>query len=304
MVQVDLSPLTHSGLSDTYVQDLVDMTITAKEKLWIFKQFAPDISETLKQPDFWLDICKNSPINSSNDYLNLNINPERRTGYNGSHVWHAIYEEMRRNLGHQGEMDLEERMLYKLISGLHASVTIHVALQYHKPPDSSEVWMPNAEHFQRHFGGHPERLENLHFAFAVLLRAVHRASNVFRNHSFQTWDDEEDLVAMGLVHRLLDAIEESRPGARVSQAFDESLLFREGDDVNAPEQALKKDKFKHVFHNISELTDCITCQVCALKYVFPRCPASEPKWQCVQDARVHCMQSMCGKVIFVVRGPC
>lgn len=44
------------------------------------------------QPDFWEDMCAAIYTNSS-EYVNLRRNPERHTGYNGSAVWAAIYEE-------------------------------------------------------------------------------------------------------------------------------------------------------------------------------------------------------------------
>lgn len=43
-------------------------------------------------PTFWLDMCSNIATNVS-EYVNLQLNPERWTGYNGSHVWDAIYQE-------------------------------------------------------------------------------------------------------------------------------------------------------------------------------------------------------------------
>jgi ERO1-like protein alpha len=252
------------------LQDLVDKTISLKEKLWIARQkeCASEGQQEEHEPEFWLDICRNIPVNESEGYLNLNKNPERRTGYNGSHVWKAIYEDnLHGKLGSFKEMDYEERVLYKLVSGLHASVTIHVALQYHKPFEGNESetqqeWAPEAKHFRMHFAQHPERLKNLHFAFAVLLRAVHRAAPYFRNYSFETGDDEEDKMATELVHQILNTsfVADQAASKRVSEAFDEESLFRD-DDEDADVQAARKEKFKSVFHNISELTDCITCQV-------------------------------------------
>ena len=69
-------------------------------------------------PTFWLDMCSNIPTNAS-DYVNLQLNSESYTGYNGSHVWAAIYQEncLSRTGGHEENICLEERVLYRLLSG-------------------------------------------------------------------------------------------------------------------------------------------------------------------------------------------
>ena len=66
-------------------------------------------------PTFWLDMCAAIPTNAS-DYVNLQLNPERYTGYNGSHVWAAIYEEncLLRTAGQEHGTCYEERVLLRL----------------------------------------------------------------------------------------------------------------------------------------------------------------------------------------------
>ena len=48
---------------------------------------------------------------------------------------------------------------------------------------------------------------------------------------------------------------------QVFEAFDESLMFREGDEVGL---ATLKSQWKGVFQNISNVMDCISCQKCKL----------------------------------------
>ena len=43
-------------------------------------------------PTFWMDMCHKFAPEEQTEYVNLQLNPERWTGYNGSHVWRAIYE--------------------------------------------------------------------------------------------------------------------------------------------------------------------------------------------------------------------
>lgn len=127
-------------------QDEADKTITSREEESL--QVHKPCNDT-SLPEFWLDMCHNIPTNAS-DYLNLNLNPERWTGYNGSHVWKAIYEEnCFEKLGEFDDMCYEERVLYRLLSGLHASTNIHISLEYFPPSKSAgrKNWEPNPERF-------------------------------------------------------------------------------------------------------------------------------------------------------------
>ena len=135
-------------------------------------------------PEFWLDLC---PTTESEDvkgkdieYVDLTENLEQFTGYNGSRLWAAIYEEncfsRQKATGREpilGEMCYEERVLYRLLSGMHSAINIHISLKYFPPRKGKRTnWEPNPNRFIELFHHHPERLKNLHFAFVVLLRAL------------------------------------------------------------------------------------------------------------------------------------
>ncbi|GJP74028.1 hypothetical protein CLOP_g4679 [Closterium sp. NIES-67] len=71
---------------------------------------------------------------ASQVYVNLALNPERYTGYGGDsarRIWQAIYQE---SCFQDGSKDTctERRVFYRLISGLHQSISVHVA--------ASQIW--------------------------------------------------------------------------------------------------------------------------------------------------------------------
>ena len=68
-----------------------DTTISSGEAAYL-DGGSSDSCDDEKKPTFWTDMCSQIPTNAT-DYLNLQRNPERWTGYNGSHVWAAIYNE-------------------------------------------------------------------------------------------------------------------------------------------------------------------------------------------------------------------
>ena len=73
-------------------------------------------------------------------------NPEQYTGYNGTRLWDAIYHEncfgRQREGGRDsvmGEMCYEERVLYRLFSGMHSAINIQIALNYFPPRKGSNI---------------------------------------------------------------------------------------------------------------------------------------------------------------------
>ncbi|XP_032169374.1 ERO1-like protein beta isoform X8 [Mustela erminea] len=154
-------------------------------------------------------------------YVDLLLNPERYTGYKGSsawRVWNSIYEEncfkprsVYRPLNplapSRGEDDvfclfvfkgesfytwleglcLEKRVFYKLISGLHASINLHLCANYLLEETwGKPSWGPNMKEFKRRFdpvetkGEGPRRLKNLYFLYLIELRALSKEE--FRLH--------------------------------------------------------------------------------------------------------------------------
>ena len=85
-----------------------------------------DCSDPAK-PNFFLDLC--DPLVESTKHakwVDLQDNPERWTGYNGSKIWAAIHDE-NCILDTDNDMCYEERVLRKLLSGVHASISLHIA---------------------------------------------------------------------------------------------------------------------------------------------------------------------------------
>ena len=107
------------------------------------------------------------------EYIDLSLNIERYTGYTGAsaqQVWSAIYNEncfflpdskvyynLRQKRLNADKMCLEGRTFYRLISGLHSSISIHLCAQYFFPTigggysGSDGRWGPNLEEFKHRF---------------------------------------------------------------------------------------------------------------------------------------------------------
>nr|XP_029718852.1 ero1-like protein [Aedes albopictus]XP_029718866.1 ero1-like protein [Aedes albopictus] len=220
------------------------------------------------------------------EYVDLLLNPERYTGYRGEsarRIWSSIYLEncfqshsIRRKNPYaamipyhdmtQNEVCLEHRVFYRMISGLHSSINIHLCGNYLLSEKSSMgfvsptgVWGANMEEFERRFSPQTTDnegqhwLRNLYFAYLVELRALAKAAPYLRNEEYFTGRDKEDREVRVAVKDLLNVIE-SFPSH-----FNESVMFSGGTS-----SVKVKNEFREKFMNISKIMDCVGCDKCRL----------------------------------------
>lgn len=178
-------------------------------------------------------------------------------------------------------MCLEERVVYRLLSGMHASISLHIC---HGWPvgvggdssraadqwsvDGASRFEPNLTEFERRFsnettGGHGTGwLRNLYFSYATVLRAVLRAKPLWEKYPFNAAPVESPsspaaAACRDNVQRLLQAAATACP-ADGGGVFDESRLFRGGDAANVQREL--RAHFRHV----SEIMNCVGCLKCRL----------------------------------------
>lgn len=157
------------------------------------------------------------------------------------------------------DMCIEKRVFYRLVSGMHASISIHLSGDY--LDRSTGQWGPNATEFCRRFspattGGHgPLWLRNLYFAYVVVLRAVIKARPVWDSYDFYPGDAAGTARLRDLVLRLVDAAVSLCPST-----FDEHTMFAGG----AREARTQLREFRAHFRNISRIMDCVDCDKCRL----------------------------------------
>ncbi|KAG1737692.1 hypothetical protein EDB19DRAFT_1717337 [Suillus lakei] len=228
------------------------------------------------------------------EYVDLTLVPERYTGYSGPsahRVWKSIYEEncfglselnllttrspaqvtlpdtltdvLREPINGEdadGEC-LEKRVYYKIISGLHASISTHICLEYLN--QTTGEMGPNLECFVTRVASHPERLQYIYFNTVLLLRAVSRIGPYLRDYDYCSMtkptphdhvlpeDIQEEAKTLATLGKVIDIAE------HVGK-FDEQVLFR-GENAN-----ILKEEFKVHFRNVSRIMDCVGCDKCRL----------------------------------------
>lgn len=86
------------------------------------------------------------------------------------------------------------------MSGLQSSISTHIARNYLHP---NGQWGINDPLYWRAVGSHPDRLNNMYFAFLFLLRSVVRAQDTLRAYPYDTGHAYDDQAVVELLDRLL-----------------------------------------------------------------------------------------------------
>nr|XP_033341972.1 ero1-like protein [Megalopta genalis] len=240
-------------------------------------------SENYKDFELWKqydDAQDNFCVKESSpgEYVNLLLNPERYTGYKGPsahRIWRSIYMEncfRPENSPHFyvqsskiNGMCLEKRVFYRVISGLHASINIHLSAKYLLSSKDTLVivpsgqWGHNLEEFQRRFspettgGEGPNWLRNLYFIYLLELRALAKAAPYLEREEYYTGNKAQDKDTRLAINDILSVVK-SFP-----EHFNESVMFAGG-----AEAQLLKEQFRQHFRNISRIMDCVGCDKCKL----------------------------------------
>ncbi|EPX70856.1 ER oxidoreductin Ero1b [Schizosaccharomyces octosporus yFS286] len=216
-------------------------------------------------------------------YVSLLDNPERFTGYGAPHatrIWEMIYNECLPDtfeptvdfptLFTQGSlapssisqeqvlkerMELwthEQRVFYRVLSGMHTSISTHLCYNYLN--QSTGVWGPNINCFKEKVLSHPERIENLYFAYSLLLRAMDKLNGHLDALTFCHDSALQDTEVRHKVRDLVDTVNQ------YPRYFDESVLFSGEPELSS---AMKKE-FREHFRTVSALMDCVGCERCRL----------------------------------------
>lgn len=222
----------------------------------------------------------NEDENTNFHFVDLLRNPEHYTGYRreagASHVWHEVHayntfhsaapsgeggnEETEASLE---AMPVEHRLFYKVVSGMHTSVSSHIAANYlldHR----ANLWGIDLDQYDRRVARWPERLHNLYFAYLLVLHAVDIAGDYVLHHydlSTPLHPEEDELVVAHLGQLLATR-------AAWPLSFDQEHAFASASSADHAERDAERNAllatFRGKLYNISRIMDCVGCQRCRL----------------------------------------
>ena len=136
---------------------------------------------------------------------------------------------------------------------MHTSVSTHICADYLN--QTTGTWGPNLACYKERLAPHPERISNLYFDYALLLRAVTKLKTYLKNYTFCSGDAAQDSATKRKILHLAHTAAEQPP------FFDEGTMFQ---DPDAGYTAELKEDFRNRFRNVSRLMDCVGCDKCRL----------------------------------------
>ena len=145
---------------------------------------------------------------------------------------------------------LEQRAFYRIISGMHTTISVHICWDYFN--QTTGEWVHNLQCYKERLHDHPERISNIYFNYALVTRAVAKLRKHFEHYTFCSGDPDQDFETKQKVLALTDRV------VAAPHTFDETAMFQD------PNMLDLKDDFKHRFRNVSRLMDCIGCDKCRL----------------------------------------
>lgn len=148
---------------------------------------------------------------------------------------------------------IEQRLFYRILSGMHSSVSAHLC--YESLNQSTGKWSPNRECFMSRVGRYPERLNNLFFNYAVVSRAVAKLRNYIGDLVFVSDDPAADKIIRRQMFRLTEL---AAPEGNTRGLFNEKVVFA------SPEGRALKDEFRTRVKNVNALMSCVGCDRCRL----------------------------------------
>ncbi|KAI4838360.1 endoplasmic reticulum oxidoreductin [Plasmodium brasilianum] len=224
-----------------------------------------DLKKTFTESKLYKDILGiYAPSNEGFiSYVDLVFNSPSFTDYEGKNIWNMIYKE---NCFQHSENECKEmNSFYKIISGMQSNIAVLSSEYYYLKNDFvfGEMYKDNSikndyfkninydyniTFFKEKIALHPDRIENLYFTFAILLRALCRLKSLFRQCKCNSGFEENDKEAIKLLNDLL----EQGYHSCLSEEFLEPIFPTHGKEI------LSK------FMNITNILDCVPCVKCRL----------------------------------------
>lgn len=148
---------------------------------------------------------------------------------------------------------IEQRLFYRLLSGLHASISTHLCYNWWNA--TSEQWEAVLPDWLERVGWFDDRVNNMFFDYTLVSRAVLKLVDGFDKElvfssSYKPMDEE--------VRTALESIAAVLRKSPLANAIDEHTLFQ------SPETDRLKTEFRQRVRNTNALMSCVGCERCRL----------------------------------------
>ncbi|GMM52510.1 ER oxidoreductin [Starmerella bacillaris] len=148
---------------------------------------------------------------------------------------------------------IEQRLFYRLLSGLHASISTHLCYNWWNA--TSEQWEAVLPDWLERVGWFEDRVNNMFFDYALMSRAIYKlidgyGSELVYSASSNTIDNE--------VRDALSRLGNDLRSSPLADAIDEQGLYK------MPGTAALKTELRQRVRNVNMLMSCVGCERCRL----------------------------------------
>ena len=229
---------------ESNANELINTKIDEPFKKWVDK-FSVSTKEWLIEEDI---------DSKEGTYINLLKNPEGYTGYQGPHIWKAIFSENcfsdRFNL-----LCKEDKIFYRIFSGWLSNTNMQIGFNFHDKK-TNRTYL-NVEMLSTRLLNMKDRVDNFFFLYSLMLKAINKGKNFLLNYDYFSGNETEDKITLNLINELFN--ENSKNLNILENSFNEtSLEF---------ENFMHSQKISNLiirFRNISSLIDCVSCSKCRM----------------------------------------
>lgn len=200
--------------------------------------------------------------NKNGIFVNLLKNQHTWTGYQGQKIWDAIYRENCMSGKNFDSLCYEEKVFYKLISGLHANINLHLAQAYVNIPENmtenhkeslltfENFTLPYSRVFQ-----FPDRVHNVFYLESILIYSLMKSKKFLNSYSYDVGNSTLSSNIKYLVNEFEKKLE------------DDKHIFSYIKNDKIIQKFIRSNKItdlKMRFRNITAIMDCVGCQKCKL----------------------------------------
>lgn len=248
-------------------QDSISDTVNKEVKEDYFKSLTDKYNYS---SNHWLVESELDNINGI--FVNLLKNPETWTGYMGQEIWKAIYME-NCFVGSIDNMCTEEKIFYKVVSGLHSNINLHLSHNYldtdlkknntNKLNELSDTYSElnyyvNAPMAHERVISHPDRINNLFFLYSLVHKTLEKAEATLKRFEYETGNKLEDELLKKNITNFYEVFHQMDSSVKVNSQVGNNDLLKKFVGYN------RIDELKMRFRNISSIIDCVGCQKCRL----------------------------------------
>ncbi|CAK65754.1 unnamed protein product (macronuclear) [Paramecium tetraurelia] len=211
--------------------------------------------------------------NDKGVYVDLKLNPEAYTGYQGQHIWDVIYREN----CYQGillQLNLNNRFFGLNVQREKSIKQVSFQVYMHQLSTQLSEFYVDLKTNRTYPNYSSKNQKSFLFIFCICFVAIILATPGIQQYDINSLSFEDDLRSKQLLNQIL-----SLSNSQCSRPFDEQQFFKQ----ITFEQ--KKD-YQRYIHNISRIMDCVECQKCkvfgkmqtyglgtALKILFSESPS-------------------------------